>query len=105
MTTPAIGKEEFIGVVGYPCDREDGEHMFEHFLSASWNLAMADRSMLEYSIDTFGGKPAIDFTVLFSLSLNRSIRRCSTTASVGRMCRCTKTTPVPASFEYVYRRP
>lgn len=58
MATPATGSKELIGVVGYPFDKENGEYMYEHFLCANWNLATADRSMLEYSIDTYNGKPA-----------------------------------------------
>ena len=39
--------------------------MYEHFLRADWHLARADRNMLEYSIDTYKGKSALDVTALF----------------------------------------
>ena len=67
MATPATGLQDFIGVVGYPCDLQNGEYMYEHFLFADWNLATADRNMLEYSIDTYCGTPATNLTVLFGL--------------------------------------
>ena len=38
--------------------------MYEHFLCMDWSLAMADRNMLEYSIDTYSGKVATTFTML-----------------------------------------
>ena len=66
IATPATGRKELIGVVGYPFDLEDGQYMYEHFLCADWNLATADRNMLEYSIDTYSGKPALDVTVLIN---------------------------------------
>lgn len=99
MPTPKTGRKELIGVVGYPYDLEDAEFMYEHFLWANWDLAAADRSMLEYSIDTYSGKPMIDSTVLFDLLENRSIRRRSTAASVRQMSKCIESTSVPASLK------
>ena len=40
--------------------------MYEHFLCADWHLATAERNMLEYSIDTYSGKPAPGVTILFN---------------------------------------
>lgn len=65
IATPATGRKELIGVVGYPSDLEDGEYMYEHFLCANWHLATAERNMLEYSIDTYRGKLALDVNILF----------------------------------------
>ena len=99
MNTPASGIQELIGIVGYPFDLEDGKYMYEHFLRADWNLATAERSMLEYSIDTCRGKPAIDVTVLFDSPGIRSIGRCSTATSVRQKPNGAESTPKPASFE------
>ena len=64
MNTPESGRNKQVGVVGYPLDlndgKYDGEYMYEHFLSTDWNLATAHRNMLEYFIDTSGGKLAVD---------------------------------------------
>ena len=73
--------------------------MYEHFLRADWNLATAERSMLEYCIDTYSGRQVIGFTVLPDLLVDRTIRRCSTAASLTPMSKYTKFTYVPASFE------
>ena len=60
--TPATG-DLVIGVVGYPGDLKDpttgegGAHMYEMFLRTQYNLAEQADTMLEYQIDTFGGKP------------------------------------------------
>ena len=59
--TPAKGNL-IIGVVGYPGDLSDkrtgekGAHMYEMFLETEFDLAQSADTMLEYQIDTFGGK-------------------------------------------------
>lgn len=59
--TPASG-QAMIGVVGYPGDladpttREHGASMYEMFVNVSWDLNTAENNMLEYEIDTFGGR-------------------------------------------------
>ena len=40
--------------------------MYEHFLCADWHLATAESNMLEHSVDTHRGKPALNITVLFN---------------------------------------
>ena len=60
MPTPESGRQQLVGVVGYPFDLDEGEYMYEHFLSANWSLATADTSMLEYYIDTSKGMLASD---------------------------------------------
>jgi V8-like Glu-specific endopeptidase len=51
-----------IGVVGYPGDLRDertkemGAHMYEMFLHTNYNLAESHLQMLQYEIDTAGGK-------------------------------------------------
>jgi V8-like Glu-specific endopeptidase len=58
--TPA-GGTEFLGVVGYAGDLSDqvtgekGAHMHEMFLETKFDLAESEDTMLEYTIDTFGG--------------------------------------------------
>ena len=79
--TPTIGSKKLIGIVGYPYDISNGENMYAHFLWVTWNLEKAKRDMLQYSIDTYKGKPTIGVTVLFDLLDTRSIRRRSTTTS------------------------
>ena len=99
MATPRTGQREFIGVVGYPGDKDEGEHMYEHFLCADWDLATANENMLEYAIDTCRGKPAINLSVKLDLHLNRSVRRSSPAASIRRTSHGSQSTSVPASFE------
>lgn len=59
--TPASGNAS-MGVVGYPGDlrdeitKEPGAHMYEMFLPNKFNLAESQWRMLEYDIDTYGGK-------------------------------------------------
>jgi V8-like Glu-specific endopeptidase len=51
-----------IGVVGYPGDlkdpktKEPGAFMYEMYLPTKYNLANSEWRMLEYEIDTYGGK-------------------------------------------------
>ena len=60
--TPAEGNFT-IGVVGYPDDLEDastnekGAHMYEMYLQTRFNLIAQQEYILQYQIDTFGGKP------------------------------------------------
>jgi V8-like Glu-specific endopeptidase len=59
--TPLSGSMD-IGVVGYPGDLKDpstdehGAHMYEMFLPTKYNLADSQWRMLEYEMDTYGGK-------------------------------------------------
>lgn len=61
VDTPLSGTSS-IGVVGYPGDLKDektkevGAHMYEMFLSTTYNLAESQWRMLEYHIDTYGGE-------------------------------------------------
>lgn len=59
--TPSQGSM-VLGVVGYPGDLSDkrtgekGAHMYECFLPTEFDIATQADTMLEYEIDTFGGK-------------------------------------------------
>jgi V8-like Glu-specific endopeptidase len=59
--TPVAGSFE-IGVVGYPGDLKDkrtgeiGAQMYEMFLHTEYHLAESHLQMLQYEIDTAGGK-------------------------------------------------
>lgn len=59
--TPAQGSLA-LGVVGYPGDLKDpktgekGAHMYEMFMPTEFDLATQADTMLEYRIDTFGGR-------------------------------------------------
>ena len=59
--TPSQGSM-VLGVVGYPGDLidertgEKGAHMYEHFIHTDFDLSAQADTMLEYQIDTFGGK-------------------------------------------------
>ena len=59
--TPAKGDSP-LGIVGYPGDLKDketgesGARVYEMFLPAQYDLATQPDTMLEYQIDTFGGK-------------------------------------------------
>ena len=59
--TPSQGSF-MLGVVGYPGDLSDkgtgekGAHMYEMFLPTDFDLSTQADTMLEYQIDTFGGK-------------------------------------------------
>ena len=67
--TPAKGNMT-IGVVGYPGDLSDkqtgerGAYMYEMFLPTEFDLATQSDTMLEYQIDTFGGKKNLFFSSL-----------------------------------------
>ncbi len=61
--TPESGSLS-LGVVGYPADLqgphgEAGGSMYEMFLHTDWKLSDSDWRMLQYQIDTFGGKSLI----------------------------------------------
>ena len=63
-STPAQGKTK-LGVVGYPGDLQDpktnekGAYMYEMFLDTQFDLSTQPDHMLQYRIDTFGGKSSI----------------------------------------------
>lgn len=46
--------------MGYPGDimddTERGARMYEMFSSTTYNLANSDKHMLQYKVDTYGGK-------------------------------------------------
>ena len=54
-----------LGVVGYPGDLSDkrtgekGAHMYEMFLPTDFDLTSQADTMLEYQIDTYGGKSSL----------------------------------------------
>ncbi|KAK1774873.1 hypothetical protein QBC45DRAFT_336641 [Copromyces sp. CBS 386.78] len=64
LTTPAVGQNELLGIVGYPGDQtlrvtphgEDGAIMHEMFRRTSWNLHDDRDHMLHYTIATGGGQ-------------------------------------------------
>ena len=63
-STPAQGKTK-LGVVGYPGDLQDpktkekGAYMYEMFLDTQFDLSTQPDHMLQYRIDTFGGRSSI----------------------------------------------
>ena len=63
-TTPLQGNVK-LGVVGYPGDlvddktKEKGAYMYEMFLDTQFDLSTQADHMLQYKIDTFGGKSPI----------------------------------------------
>jgi V8-like Glu-specific endopeptidase len=59
--TPLSGRGVNLGVVGYPGDivgsnGERGASMYEMFRKTDYDLARSDQKMLQYQIDTYGGK-------------------------------------------------
>jgi V8-like Glu-specific endopeptidase len=59
--TPLWGKGVELGVVGYPGDivnisGERGAEMYEMFRPTNYDLASSKDHMLQYQIDTYGGK-------------------------------------------------
>ena len=59
-TTPVGGGNVNLGVVGYPGDiiddQERGAKMYEMFATTNYDLTGAYKNMLQYKIDTNGGK-------------------------------------------------
>jgi V8-like Glu-specific endopeptidase len=71
--TPLFGSYS-IGVVGYPGDlidketREVGPHMYEMFLHTDYHLAKSHLQMLQYEVDTAGGKSFCRYQNGFALT-------------------------------------
>ena len=72
--TPSSGSLT-LGVVGYPADLPDkktgekGAHMYEMFLSTEFDLSTQADTMLEYQIDTFGGKSWLCVSYIYVQSI------------------------------------
>ena len=73
--TPSQGST-VLGVVGYPGDLSDknthekGAHMYEMFLPTDYDLSTQTDTMLEYQIDTFGGKSCVPSHIPSQLTLS-----------------------------------
>ena len=77
----AVLSSQVLGVVGYPGDLSDpatgekGAFMHEMFLPTEFDLAQQADTMLEYQIDTFGGR---------SISRHQTERRLNPNVQVTR---------------------
>lgn len=94
IETPPFQANARLGIVGYPAETRDqngerGAKMYEMFLDTEYNLEKQADTMIEYSIDTEGGKGCND----------------SHTLSVLTFCRTIWLSGTPRKWPGCYRRP
>jgi hypothetical protein len=61
INTPLMGVSEYLGVVGYPADKQDeygesGARMYQMFAPSTWHLDGNVEHLLQYGISTYGGR-------------------------------------------------